>query len=135
MIYEYDLTIPANTLVSAPVRQIMLIDRGIIHKVEVEFPGGSNKAVLVTIRDALHQVYPTNPDGQLKANNFTISGSEWLEVEEPPYQLEAYGWSPGTTYQHVITIRLYQLPREVLEPGRDAMNFLGRLRGLLFGGR
>lgn len=133
MLYSYDLTIPANTLASAPVKVDMPVGPGILHKLEVEFPPGCNKAVLVSIRRGLHQVYPTNPDGALKANAYTISTAEYYSVMEAPHQLEAYGWSPGTTYPHVITIRMGILPTEVLEPGREALTFLNRLRLLMFG--
>ena len=133
MIYEYNLTIPANTLAASPASLTLPLAPGIIHKFEVEFPAGCNKAVLVTLRRGLHQVFPTNPDGQLAANAYTISYPEYYSVEDKPHQLEAYGWSPDTTYSHTITIRIGVLPRDVLEPGRDAITFLGRLRGLLFG--
>lgn len=135
MIFEYDLTIPANTSVAVPAKGEMKVARGIIHKVEVTFPAGCNRAVLVTIRRALHQVWPTNPDGQLKANNYTISFPVWYEIDQPPYEMQVYGWSPGTTYPHVITVRLGISSREVLDPGSSERGILGRLGEAILGKR
>lgn len=134
MIYTYQLTVPAGTLAASPVSLDMPIGHGIIHKLEVEFPFGCNGAVRVTINRALHQVWPTNQDASLSANGYTIVGTEYEPIETPPYQLEAFGWSPGTAYSHIVTIRIHQLDRAVLEPGREAITFLGRMRALLFGG-
>lgn len=135
MIYEFDLAVPANTLASAPVALDMHLTHGIIHKVEVSFAFGCNNLVLVAINDALHQAFPSNPDGQLRGNGWTISMSTWYELEAAPYELTAKGWSPGTAYQHTITIRIGILPREILQPPAESAGFLRRLESLLFGGR
>lgn len=134
MIYEYDLVVPANTLLTSPASVKLVLCHGIIHKLEVSFPPGCHNTVKVVIQRALHQVWPTNPDGQLKSNAYTISYPEWYPLEEAPYELTAYGWSPGTSYSHTISIRIGIERREVLEPGREAITFLGRLKTFVFGG-
>lgn len=135
MVFEYDFTVPANTLASAPARKDLPVARGIVHYISIAFPAGCRGEVLLTINRALHQVFPTNPDGQFKGEFWPIQGAVYEPVEEAPYKLEAYGWSPGTTYQHTVTIRLWTLPREVLEPGREAIGLLTRIGALIFGGR
>lgn len=109
---------------------------GILHKIEVDFPPGCRKMVKVIIRcPGLFQVSPLNPDGQHKADAYTISYPAWYPLEEEPYMLVAEAWSPGTTYPHNITIRLGIEKREALEPGREAIGILTRLRDLIFGRR
>ena len=133
MIFEYDITIPANTTEKDPVKQVMKLAEGVVHKVELTFPAGCNRAVLVVIRRALHQLWPTNPDGQLKANAYTISFPVFYEMSEPPFELEAYGWSPGTTYQHIITIRLGISPMDVIDPGQEHRGIVQRLGEAILG--
>lgn len=133
MIYTYDLVVPANTLESAPVSQVMHLTAGVVHKLEVFFAAGCHHMVKVVIRDGLHQVWPTNPDAQLKANDHTISYPVWYDLAEAPYELVAYGWSPDTTYDHTITIRLGIDRREVLLPGERSAGILDRLGALIFG--
>ena len=62
MLFEYDLTIPANTPASAKVRLDMVLARGIIHDVGVDFRAGARHEVNVVINRATHQVFPANPD-------------------------------------------------------------------------
>lgn len=133
MIFETTLTVPADTSADAPASVEMPLAHGIIHKVEVAFPPGCHNEVLVSIRRALHQVYPTNPGVGFRADAYTISYPTWYPLEDEPYTMVVEGWSPGTSYDHEIVVRLGVLPRDVLEPGREAINFMGRLRAVLFG--
>ncbi len=135
MVFEYDLVIPADTQEGAPASIEMPLTRGIIHKVEAQFLYGCRGLVFVVVKRALHQVFPQNPDGQLKAEGYVISFPTYFPLEEPPYKLEAYGWSPGTSYPHKVTIRLGIEPREVLEPVRPEAGFLSKLEALIFGRR
>lgn len=133
MIFEYDLTISAATTRRSPVTQDLQLARGIIHKVEVIFPPGCHHQVFVVIRRGLNQVFPTNPDNQFKGDFFPVSYPVWYPMEAGPFRLKAYGWAPDTTYDHAVIIRLGLLPREVLEPGREAVGILSKLRDLIFG--
>ena len=135
MVFEYDLVIPAATPALSPVSLEMPLARGIIHKVEAQFLYGCRGLVFVVVRRALHQVFPANPDGQLKAEGYVISFPTYYPLEEAPFKLEAYGWSPDTTYQHTVTLRFGIEPREVLEPARPELGFLRRLEQLIFRGR
>lgn len=135
MLYEYDLVVPANTLAASPASLEMPLSRGIITKIEAQFPAGCQGVVLVVVRRALHQVWPTNPDGQLKANAYVISTPEHYELLESPYQLQAYGWSPGTTYSHTITLRFTVLLPEVLRPVTRSDSIIERLGALVLGRR
>lgn len=135
MIYEFDIVVPANTSASNPVVQEMRLSRGIIHKLEVQFPYGCRFMVKIAIRRGLHQVWPTNPDGSIKAEGFTVSFPVFYPLEKAPYKLQALAWAPGTTYSHTVTVRLGIEPREVLMPERPELGFLKRLEQLIFGGR
>lgn len=135
MIYEYDLVVPANTLASAPATLEMPLSRGIVVQFSAQFPGGCHGAVVVVVRRALHQVWPSNPDGQLKADAHVIVSPEGYELLEPPFQLEAYGWSPGTTYQHTITLRFALQTPEQLQPTTRSDTIIDRLGALILGRR
>lgn len=127
MIFEYDVPVPANTLANSPVVVQMRLARGIIHKIEIDYPAGCNNMVLVTLRRGLHQVSPTNPDGQHKSNFHTVSFPTWYELLEAPYKVECYAWSPGTSYNHAITVRIGVLSKEVLAPEDRTTPLLQRL--------
>ena len=133
MIFEYDLVVPANTQANNAARLDMQLVKGVVHKLAVQFPAGCRSQVLVVINRAVHQVWPTNPDGQMKGDFFPIEGPVWYELDEAPYKLEAYGWSPGTNFNHTVTIRLWMERKEVLLPGQQAIGIMERLGTLIFG--
>lgn len=72
--------------------------------------------VYVAIRRGLHQLWPTNPEGSLNADNFTIVINEFYPLTSAPYKLTLQGWSPDTSYPHTIEVRFGILPAEVLMP-------------------
>lgn len=133
MIFDYTLTIPANTPESAPEPLELPLTHGIIHKIAVIFQAGCRHQVSLVIKRGLHQVWPTNPDGALKGDFFPIEGPVWYELEDEPYVLEAYGWSPGTTYDHVVTIRLWIARREILIPPSESEGIISKLGKYFFG--
>lgn len=110
MFYEYCLTIPANTLAIAPVNQEVELDHGRIVAVEVQFPRGCRGLVHVQVRRELHQLWPTNTDGDLAGEDARIGWVEDMEFTEEPYTLTLRGWSPGTEFEHTITFRFNVLP-------------------------
>lgn len=133
MIFESDLTVSANTQQASPAELEMDLTHGIIHRLEVWFPPGCRGQVKVVISRNGHQLWPTNADGQLKADAFTISFPVWYELEDRPYKVWVRAWSPGTSYDHNITIRLGVQRREILMPPRAEVGILRRLERLIFG--
>lgn len=135
MIFEYDLTVPASTSESSPVSVEMDLAYGVVHRLEVFFPPGCHNLVKVIIRRGVHQVWPTNPDGRLKADAFTISYPVWHEMFDRPYRLIADGWSDDTVYPHSITVRLGMQRPELLTPVSKVKTVLGRLSEMAKGKR
>ena len=134
MLFEYDLTIPAGTAKTAPAQLSLPLDVGIIHQLEVQFPRGCGGLVSVVLKRGVHQVHPANPQGALKGDGLVISGQTWEPVEEAPFELIAEGWAPSSLFAHTVTIRLWQLRREVLQPPSESAGILKRIGNALFGG-
>ena len=116
MFYDFSFTIPANTLEKTPAELNCKLTSGVIHRVEVGFPPGPRYMVYCAIRKGLHQVWPTNPGGSFNSDNFTIVINEFYPLLYSPYLLTLQGWSPGTTYKHIIEVRFGILPQDVLLP-------------------
>ena len=116
MDFVFDLTVPANTSASDPVEQVIDVGVGITHLVEIEIPRGCKGMVYAAIRQGLHQVWPTNPDGGYHSDGRVYSTREHYGIAPGDPALVIQGWSPGTTYAHVVQFRLSVLPVEVMEP-------------------
>lgn len=116
MYYDFGFTIPANTAETSPAKQHIQLTHGIIHRVEIGFPAGCAGLVNLQIKDGLHQVWPTNPEGSFNTDAYTIAFNEYYEFFRKPYTLTLVGWNLDDTYQHTLEIRLGVLPEEILMP-------------------
>ena len=125
MFYDFAISIPAGTLESSPVEEVLELNEGIIHRVEVEFYPGPRRYVWVKIFRHEHQLWPTNPDGSFKTDAYSIAFDEYYELKGEPLQLLVRGYSPDADYPHVVTIRI-----GILE-SKMAILLLHALQGLM----
>ena len=133
MFYEYDLTVPANTLKAAPVELEAPLNAGTVTRVEVQFPAGCSAMVGVSIFRSEHQVWPGDPDEDIAGEDALVWWSESYDLDDRPFALTLKGWSPGTTYQHIITFRFALLPLAEVQAARAAPGLLRRLGDMLLG--
>lgn len=120
MFYEFDLTIPANTSVDSPAELEVYMAAGIIKQVEVQIPRGARSLVHTVAVRGIHQVWPSNPDGSIKGDNARIVWGEDYDLVEPPHSFRLYGWSPDTSFPHVVTWRFQMVAAPVPEPVKPA---------------
>lgn len=128
MLYEYDLDVPANTAERSPASATLKLSRGVITKVGVQFPIGTRALVHVKIYHGAHQLWPANPDGNIKADGFTVEWDEHLEFTKAPLALKVKAWSEADTYEYTVTTRIAMLPLSVTE---EYTGVVGALKKLL----
>ena len=117
MRFVYDLTVPANTLESAPASLMKPLVMGKITRVQVRFLRGCHNQVSVIMREGLTKIIPVADsdtmigDGQI----FDVPMSFKLTDTAPKITFE--GWSPGTAYEHKITFFIDLQPESGDERG------------------
>lgn len=131
MLFTYTLTIPANTAESAQTEERAKLTHGVITRVEVEFPAGCAGLVYVHIDRALHQVWPTNPEGTIRSDGRAIVWADYLELFDEPFELEIEGWNLDDAYQHEILFRFELTPKGIAERGKDTASVISKLRGII----
>lgn len=115
MFYAWNIILPYGKDIFNKTKRVLDIEKGTIIKCEVMFPSGCCGLVYVHINQALHQVYPKNPDYQFTGNGDTILSTDEYEIKEEPYQLEFYGWNTDDIYDHTVTVRIQLVPkREII---------------------
>lgn len=125
MFYDFALTVTADTKEATPVTEELDLCYGIIHRVEVGFPAGCHGMVKIKIFRNEHQAFPTNPDGYLAADKYTIGIDESFDLTVEPFKLKVVGYSPDTIFDHAITIRI-----GILESS-TAIFFMKAIEGLV----
>ena len=131
MLYVLALTIPANTAEAAPYEEDLKLTDGVITHVEVEFPAGCQGLVHSSARQAIHQVFPTNPDGNLCSDNHVIVWNDYEDLDTDPRILTIGGWNDDDTYDHTITWRIELTPREIAERGKTSQSMFNKIGALL----
>jgi len=96
--------------------QKIALAHGIIDWISVLFPAGCNGMVKCAIFHREFQIYPSRSDESLSGNRTPIEWKDYYEMYQSPYDLKARLWSPGTTYDHTVTVRIAILPRKAILP-------------------
>lgn len=133
MLYEYTLTVPANTAEADAVSQDLKLTKGVIHRVEVDFPIGTRGLVHVKIFRGANQVWPDNPDGDIATDGHPRAWDEHYEVSDQPTTFTAKGWSTADTYDYDIRIAIGMLPKEVMSPLSGVVGALKKVLRFLGG--
>jgi hypothetical protein len=103
MLFDFDLIVPAATPAITPIETTIQLTRGKLTRIRVFFPPGPATLVHVVVRHNLHQLLPANFDGDLNFDDISVITEIDYDMVDPPYEIKMIGWSPLTTYQHIIT--------------------------------
>ncbi len=113
-IFNADITTPANTPASKPIETEIPITKGVIHKLEIDFPAGSRGLLHLQIKKGDRLLWPANTSGSFRTDNRLISFAEHREITFPPYKLIAVTWNLDDTHDHIVIIRFGILPRRIV---------------------
>ena len=113
MFWAWDVKILAGTTEASPKLQILKLSKGVITGIWIKFPRGCHGMVKVRILRYEHMLVPLGRDQWVTGDNETIPTESYYELFEAPAQLKFVGCSPGTTYDHTVTVRISVLPRAV----------------------
>lgn len=106
MLYVFDFETPANTPATAKKRTALRMSAGIIQKIEIVIPPGPAHLLHLQITDGLHQVWPSNEEGDFAGDNDRIDFEDYYELLQPPFELYAYTWNEDEVYPHRVIIRI-----------------------------
>lgn len=115
MLYTADITVPKNTAAASPHTETFKIAYGIITWVSVLFPPGCHGMVYCVILHHEHQIAPSTENMAMRGDTFPVEWNEHHPSDQPGYELKVKLWSPGTTYDHTVTVKVAILPREAIQ--------------------
>lgn len=118
MIYVFDYETEKIKYATEKLKTVLQLTHGVTYKLDVVFPPGPAHLLHVQIKDALHPVWPSNPDADFAGDNHTISFDDEYPLTQPPFTLQAYTWNEDDTFNHRVIIRIGVKPIAIVEPGR-----------------
>ena len=116
MIYRFGISTPANTSEAVKKRTTLILAKGIIHHLDVQFPPGPSGTLHLHIDNNLHQIFPYNTDEAFSADNVNISFRDFIPLLEAPYELNAFTWNTDTANAHLVIVRIGILPSRIIAP-------------------
>lgn len=127
MLFEYPLTIPANTAQASPAEVYAPLAPGTVSRVDIQFPRGCVGLVHAQVWREEHQVWPVNLDGDISAEELVVSWPEDYDLDDEPFAFSLVGWNDDDSYPHKITFRFAILPLSLKEEARAPLGLLGRI--------
>ena len=115
---------PKDTPESAPLITTIRLTRGRLTGGWIYFPYGPAGTLHIVITRGIHQLFPFNTGQNLSLDDAVIQLSLGIDLDQPPYQIEALTWNDSTTLQHVLSLCLF------LDPHRNRRYSLEQLKKL-----
>jgi len=106
MIYISTITTEANRAKGSAKKTILEITKGLIWRIEVEFPAGCCGLVHLQIFDGLYQVFPATPGESLRGEAVTAGYDDLYLKNAAPFDLTIKTWNTDETYRHTIQVRI-----------------------------
>ena len=129
--YEFDVTSPAQTLQAAPTEVLAGLNAGVITRVAIQIPRGCVGLVHAQIWRGDFQVWPTNPDGNLKGDNAVIEWNDEYPMDDEPLDLRLRVWNDDDSYAHTLTFRFALLPLDQAEARGASPGLVSRIADML----
>lgn len=127
MLLDFDVIVPAGTLQSLPAVTHARLVKSTLVKVKVIFPPGPVTLVHVVIKDRQFQIMPLNPEADLNLEDSYAEATMEYPINDDPFTLDIYGWSPDAVFDHTITVQF-----DVIPPSQNSwQDFTQQLQALL----
>lgn len=107
------MTIPANTLSSAPQRELMHVSNGLVYQLDVHFPPGPSGLAGIVICDGNYQVWPSTPGLWFHSDDSLIRFPDLYLKQVEPFQFDIWGYNEDTIYAHSIFVRVGLVSAEI----------------------
>lgn len=134
MEFEAHTNVPADTPADNPITERIPVAHGIITWVSFLFPAGCHNMVHARLRHHEQSIFPSSEAMSIIGDRNPVEWNDYYELYSKPYELKFEGWSPGTTHDHVVTVRLAILPRKAVR-GLAIIDALEKFLGLVFKGK
>jgi hypothetical protein len=133
MLYEFDVTSPANTAASAPTEVLARLNKGLVTQVQVQIPPGAVGLARGQVWRGNSQIWPSNPGGYFKGDDLVLTWDEDYTLADEPLTLRLRVWNIDDTYPHTLTFRFALLGLAEAEERRGIAGLLRRVGEAILG--
>lgn len=127
------ITVPKNTSSEAPEKFELVIQFGVIHRIEIIIPTGHAGLTGVRLLRGLHQIAPTSGSEWFLGDDVHLSYAEFVEIDDTPFSISVEAYNEDDTYAHSFVVGVAVLPKWILLPQIAFSEIMGGVSSLLGG--
>ena len=101
--YSYEKTFKAGTSEDDQEELEMKCHWGVLFDVTISWRSGTDRQCHVHIDESIHQIYPTNPEGNYAYDGYTLSIRDEYELLPGTRKIYLRGWNTGS-HPHTIAV-------------------------------
>jgi len=113
VIYQITVSTPIDDYFDIPKHTFLKVAKGLVYKVEIDFPPGPAGLLKLQIFDGGHQVWPSSSGEYFATDNYCISFDDTLLKLIAPFQFDIYTLNEDTIHPHAVTVRLGMISSEL----------------------
>ena len=106
VIYSLSITTPANTGQGSALRTPLKVTRGLIWRIEIDYPPGCCGLCHCIILDGSYHMFPATPGESLSADGAVIGFDDLYYKAAAPFELTVVTWNDDETYDHTLNVRI-----------------------------
>ncbi len=106
MIYSATITNNADTSETDANETTLVLTKGLVWLIEVEFPAGCCGLVHLQIFDGSYQLFPATIGENLRGNGVVLRYDDLYFKNTQPYSLKIKTWNDDENYQHTVQVRI-----------------------------
>ena len=115
MIYVANINTVKNTAKSSAKVTTLKVTKGLIYRCGFQFPRGPSGLVGVAVFHGLFQMWPSSIGEYFVTDGETITFEDLFIFEDEPYDLTIKTYHEDETYDHVISVRIGLVSKEVFQ--------------------
>lgn len=114
MVYTANIT-TAKTIYprTSPLHTALRVTKGLVYKVEFDFPPGSAGLLGCAIFDGSFQLWPSNVGQWFTGDSIVIGFDDVYLKESAPYQFHIYTYNDDDTYEHLVNVRIGLVSKDI----------------------
>jgi len=106
VIYSKAITYALGQSEATLTRTILRVSKGLVWRLEVEFPPGCAGLAHVRILDGSYQMYPATVGETFASDGSVIGFDDLYFKSSEPFEFIIEGWNEDTAWPHTVSIRI-----------------------------
>lgn len=115
MIYSANIKTLQDGHTWDPMRTPLKVTKGLVYKIEINFPPGSAGLMGVAIFDGSYSVWPSTIGQWFIGDGIVISFDDMYLKEAAPYQFDIYTYNKDTKYDHSVDVRVGLVSKDMFK--------------------